>query len=123
MSYQVSERRIRNNKLRRRRQLKRHIGICFITLFLVAGLSMLFFDFKAKAQSIPEEVSYKYYKSVAVEAGDTIWGYAQHYADDEYYASYNSYMEEVMKINSLQNDSIQAGQHIILPYYSKEFIE
>lgn len=123
MRYQMSERRIRNNKLRRRRQLRRHIAVCLMTLFLAAGFSVLFFGFKSKAQSIPEEVSYKYYKSVTIKSGDTIWDYAEHFADAGYYDSYNSYIEEVRKINALQDDSIQIGQHIILPYYSNEFRE
>ena len=122
MNYQVSERRIKNNKLRRRRQLRHNIMKFVLTVMLISCLSVCFFSFKAKAQSNDAEISYKYYKSISVSAGDTIWDYAAEYADEEYYDSYESYINEVIRINALSNDSIRAGQSIIIPYYSNEFV-
>ncbi len=79
---------------------------------------------KAKAQSTfeAESIQYKYYMSVKVESGDTIWDYAERYANKTYYDSYNTYINEVVRINSLPNEEITIGQYIILPYYSNEFI-
>ncbi len=123
MNNNISERRIRNNKLRRRRQLRRNICISLMTFMLVAGFSVLFFSFGAKAQTdAGDDVSYKYYKSITVQAGDTIWDYAGLYADKDFYDSYENYIKEVMNINHLKDDNIICGQNIILPYYSNEFI-
>ncbi|MGN0377472.1 MAG: LysM peptidoglycan-binding domain-containing protein [Suilimivivens sp.] len=122
MNNHISERRIRNNKLRRRRQIRRNIFICLMTLVMITGFSTMFFSFKAKAQSRDEEISYKYYKSITVAAGDTMWDYAERYADTEFYDSYESYIKEVININHLDGDDIIYGQHIILPYYSNEFV-
>jgi len=122
MNYSVSERRIRNNRIRRRRQLKHHILMFITTVLLISCFSVCFFSFKAKAQSGSEEIAYKYYKSITVENGDTIWDYAEKYADSEYYDSYDCYIKEVIRINSLSDDSIQSGQYIIIPYYSYEFV-
>ena len=122
MNNQISERRIRNNKLRRNRQIRRNIGMCLATFIMIVGFSTLFFSFKSKAQSNNTDISYKYYKSITVAAGDTIWDYAELYADTDFYDSYGSYIQEVMDINHLKDDNIVYGQHIILPYYSNEFI-
>ena len=122
MNNQISERRIRNNKLRRRRQIRRNIYMTMITFVLIASLSVSFCSFGSKAQSRNEDISYKYYKSISVGAGDTLWDYAELYAVKDYYDTYNSYIKEVKEINHLQNDNIVYGQHIILPYYSNEFV-
>lgn len=122
MNYQISERRIRNNKLRRKRQLRHHIIMFMVTVLLITGFSVCFFSFKTKAQNETEEVAYKYYKSIVVDSGDTIWDYAEEYAHEDYYDSYESYIKEVIRINAMQDDSIQSGQYLIIPYYSYEFI-
>ncbi len=121
MNITVSERRIRNNRIRRRRQLRHRFFTCILTLAFVIGLSFLFFGFRTKAQGHDEEILYKYYKSVEVEAGDTLWNYADEYGNKEYYSSHQDYINEVMQMNGLMDDNITEGQYIILPYYSPEF--
>lgn len=122
MNYQISERRIRNNKLKRKRQLQNNIMKFVLTIILISCLSVCLFSFKTRAQSDDAEISYKYYKSVSVSAGDTLWDYAVKYADEAFYDSYETYITEVMNINALSDDSIKSGQSIIIPYYSNEFI-
>ncbi len=124
MNNHISERRIQNNKSRRRRQLRHQFLMLFATILLVFSFSVFGFSTKAKAQSASDaaDISYKYYKSVIVNSGDTIWDYAELYAAKDYYESYDSYIREVVQINSLSNDDIQSGQYLILPYYSNEFI-
>lgn len=118
----ASERRIRNNKIRRRREMQRNFLMCLLTILLVVSLSLIFFDFSTKAQSSDEEILYKYYKSIIVEDGDTLWDYAEEYAIREHYKDSQAYIEEVIKMNALKDDEITSGQHIILPYYSVEFV-
>ena len=122
MSTRVSERRIRNNKIRRRRELHRNILMCMFTFMLVISLSLIFFGFGTKAQSSDAEISYKYYKSITVQEGDTLWNYAEQYGNSEYYENNQSYINEVIKMNALTDTEITSGQCIILPYYSVEFI-
>lgn len=118
----ASERRIRNNRMRRTRQLRRHMIMCLLTFVLVISFSSIFFSFRTKAQSSEEEILYKYYKSVMVEDGDTLWGYAEIYGDSRYYDSNDAYVKEVMNMNFLNDDQITSGQYLILPYYSPEFL-
>lgn len=121
MRTEVSERRIRNNRIRRRRELRHHLMMGILTVFLVVSFSSLFFSFRTKAQG-QDELLYKYYKSVVVEKGDTLWTYACEYAPEQYYDSPETYIQEVIHINSLPEEQITYGQHLILPYYSAEFI-
>lgn len=118
MDFQVSERRIINNKIRRRRQLRRNICMYLMTMLLAISLSLVFFSFRAKAQSSDEALVYKYYKSIVVRNGDTLWDYAGMYGGDGQYSSSRDYIKEVMQLNSLHDHTIVAGQYLILPYYS-----
>lgn len=117
----ISERRIKNNRLRRNRQIRRNLSMLMMTVVLTVGFSVMFFSFKAKAQSSETPLFYKYYKSITVGGGDTIWDFAKLYADTDFYESYECYIKEVMDINHLKDDQIVYGQHIIIPYYSNEF--
>ena len=64
--------------------------------------------------------SYKYYKSIQVENGDTLWSIAQNNMD-EHYSNTSEYVAEVKQMNSLRSDQIFAGNYLIIPYYSAEF--
>lgn len=121
MNAGASERRIRNNRIRRQRELRRHIFMGVLAIALVIGLSLVFFSFGTKAQSNDEEILYKYYKSIVVEEGDTLWKYAGLYGEESYYSNRQEYIDEVVNMNALKDETITVGQHIILPYYSTVF--
>lgn len=118
-----SERRIRNNRLKRRRELRKHFLTLVLTFVLVMTCSMMFFTVKTKAQNSDEEILYKYYKSITVNQGDSLWGYAEEYADAGHYDSLRNYIDEVVRMNGLSSEDITTGQHLLLPYYSSEFVE
>ena len=117
----MSERRIKNNRIRRRQELRRHVFTGLVTVVLVISFSLLFFSFKIKAQS-SEEVQYKYYKSIQVQPGDSLWDYAGLYGDSRYYGSHRDYIKEVTAMNALTDEQITAGQYLILPYCDTVFI-
>lgn len=60
----------------------------------------------------------KYYKSIAIEYGDTLWGIAVEYKGVHYESVYD-YIDEVMQINNLITDRIHAGQYLTVPYFNK----
>ena len=65
---------------------------------------------------------FKYYTSVTVEVGDSLWQIAGDYIDS-HYNSRESYIAEVRSINHLaDNDTIYAGQILIVPYFSSEYV-
>lgn len=119
-----SERRIRINHMKRRRELRKHILAFALTFVLVITCSMMFFTVKTKAQNRDEAVyyKYKYYKSITVSRGDSLWIYAAEYADEDHYDSYQNYIDEVLQMNGLFSEDITIGQHLVVPYYSAEFV-
>lgn len=116
-----SERRIINNKLRRKQERKKNIVITLLTICLVTALSFTASGFLSNAQSDNMNVEFKYYKSVMVEQGDTLWSIASRHANSSY-KSKEEYIKEVMNMNRLTDDNITAGSYLIIPYFSSEFV-
>ena len=58
----------------------------------------------------------KYYKTICVEAGETLWDIAGEYVEGTD-VSRQEYIEEVCRLNGLEADEIQAGEHIVVAYY------
>ena len=63
-----------------------------------------------------DPVRYKYYKSIQIHSGDTLWNIAEEYITEDY-ESVNDYITEVKKINKLSSDKIQNSQYLTVPYY------
>lgn len=104
-------------------ELRRNVFTFVFTCMLIVFCSVSFFDFKTKAKEQEEETFYKYYKTVSIAQNDTLWNFAEQYADDRFYEDYQTYIAEVMRINSLDSSDITKDCHLILPYYSLEFKE
>ena len=117
----ASEKRIRNNKIRRQRQLKRNIMMLIFTSVLVLTLSIGGFAIGSKAQDKEELILYKYYTNIEVQYGETLWDIANTYFCEEKYRNYNHYVSEVMQINGLYSEEVSAGTYLIVHYYSAEF--
>lgn len=61
----------------------------------------------------------KYFTTIQIESGDTLWNIAKEYISPEY-ASIQDYIDEVESINHISVDDITAGCYITVPYYSEE---
>lgn len=110
------------NRLRRQKQLKLNTAVLAVSVFMVIVLSVLFLSFSTEANDFEHRSSYKYYKSIEISKGDTLWSIANENFDPEHYSSAYEYINEVKKMNSLTSDTIVAGSHIIVPYYASEFV-
>lgn len=110
----------RNSRMRRVRQLRRRIMLTAVTVCLSAVIGILGCSFLTEAQSGEAEVSYKYFTSIQIRPGDTLYSIASEYAD-EHYASVYAYMEEVCLTNHMLSEEISAGDYLVIPYYSTEF--
>lgn len=69
--------------------------------------------------SVSESPSYKYYTSITIEKGDTLWSIASEYMTSEYHGI-EEYIMEVRSLNHLYGDGIYAGEHLTIPYYSQQ---
>lgn len=116
----------RRNKATKRklRNLKRKLVVLtMITLFTLIGC-MHFGKLSSDAHGNLEEdpVSFKYYKSIEIQDGDTLWGIAEKYMDDEY-DSVQDYIAELKEINQLVTDDIQSANYLTVVYHDTEFKE
>lgn len=110
------------NRQKRKRQVRFHIMAVILSLVLILAISLLFISFSTEANDMEHQPSYKYYKSIEISKGDTLWSIANDNFDSAHYKDINEYVTEVKKINSLTSDNIVAGSHVIVPYYASEFV-
>ena len=98
--------------------VKRQLLLAAAAFLLIAGLSVIVGNGFVRAEDSVQGASFqkKYYKSIELESGDTLWAIAEEYRGDKYDSIY-SYIDEVMEINSLESTEIHAGQYLTVPYY------
>lgn len=114
----------RHNSNRKRRLSPRQKQIIFrkicalvSLLVLTVSLTLIISGSSSKAQAADNYN--KYFKSVTIERGETLYDYADRYADF-HYDSAEEYINEVAKINNINPNRIISGNNIIIPYYSLE---
>lgn len=119
-NHKISER--ANESLRKREAIvRRQRGLLAIAIILVVALGILLgSSMNAMASSEKDISSYnKYYVSIRVESGDTLWTIADEYVEG-FNLSKSDYIKEVCQINSISEDNIHAGDYIVVPYYSQD---
>ncbi|MDE6014583.1 MAG: LysM peptidoglycan-binding domain-containing protein [Acetatifactor sp.] len=123
--YEMTDRELRAYKreLRRQRQQRRRIVSLLLAVCLIAICVISFHSLTLSAKNGTETLSLKYYTGVTVKSGESLWTLADQYIDYEQYSNKDAYIKEVCSINRLDDASaIRAGQRLIFPYYSDEFI-
>ncbi len=64
----------------------------------------------------------KYYTSVKVEEGDSLWELSERFMSDEYGDRF-AYVREVQQLNHLSDgQTLHEGAFLVFPYYSSELI-
>lgn len=117
------ERQRGRERRQRKAEIRKHVfllafAVCFL-FAAVFGLNRMISNAGAPQET---ELSFKYYKNIPVEQGDTLFSIAGTYADREHYDSVDKYVREVRLMNHLdEDDTIYAGDWLIIPYYSGEF--
>ena len=103
------------SKRRRQVELKR-LFLAMFAAVIVAGCSLFVGAELVDAHDTNEEVMCKYYKSIEITDGDTLWSIAKENMSEEYDSVY-AYIEEVMEMNNLESDQIHSGQYLTVAYY------
>jgi cell division protein YceG involved in septum cleavage len=93
-----------------------------LILFAIMISLVFFISGSVKTSAQPVEPSYKYYTSIRVEKGDTLWNIANEYISDDY-SDIQEYIDEVCSINHISENEIHAGEYITVPYYSSQYLE
>lgn len=90
--------------------------LTMVLVICIPILSMIIFPKQATAVDTPEkQIVYEYFMNIEIQPGDSLWDYAEKYAKDK---DYKKYIKEVKEINHIYGSKINAGDTIILPYYS-----
>lgn len=123
--YEMNERELRKyaRTLRLQRERRRK---CLTALIAAAATvcMILICSVSYKALDTNANDGFKYYTGITVKAGESLWEIAGEYVDGVHYNSRESYIAEVCSINHLADESdITAGQMLILPYYSNEYVQ
>lgn len=113
-----AEERIRRNRIRRQRQLRRRLSLFAAAVLLT--LSMAGGGFIVRAREVSPDPVYKYYTSIRIEEGDSLWSIAAAYKNGSF-ESRQEFLQEVIQINHLLDSEIRQGDYLIIPYYSSEF--
>lgn len=93
---------------------------CFHSLIFFGIILAMFLTIGAMIRQSPAEASTissnnVYYKSIEVSEGDTLWTIADEYMGNAF-TDKESYIREVKKLNHLNNDQIQTGAYLMIPY-------
>lgn len=90
-----------------------------ILIIIVSVVIILSSSIHIFAKSSNNATYHKYYTSIQIQPGDTLWSIA-----DEYISSINidkkDYISEICNLNNISEDNIHSGQYIIVAYYSQD---
>ncbi|MGF6989044.1 LysM repeat protein [Lachnospiraceae bacterium PM6-15] len=59
----------------------------------------------------------KYYKSIQITSGDTLWDIANEYRGNQ---EIKSYIKEIKKMNNLKSDQINDMSYLTIMYYEQD---
>ena len=106
------------NKRKAQKIRRKALFIIIMTVILVICISTTLGSgfVNAESDSSVGCVQRKYYKSIEIQSGDTLWAIAAEYKGNHYDSTY-AYIDEVMEMNHLDSDQIHAGQYLTIPYY------
>lgn len=100
---------MRGNTLLGRRKMFGWTAVAFIAAVII--LCGTIHIFASSGDSRPYN---KYYTSVRVEEGDTVWSIA----DSQ--VSKRAYVDEICRLNSLTDGNVRSGDYIVVSYYSQD---
>ncbi len=124
--YYMTDRELRayRRNCRRQRERKRRALSLAATLCLILVCAVSYHAITTSAHTDEDGMDFKYYTNITVQSGESLWDIAGDHMDEEHYESRSDYMKEVQHINHLEEgDLLRAGQHIVIPYYSEEFVQ
>lgn len=110
---------MKNKKKSKKSSEKHHFAKFVLCLAVFAAIATAVIAIKGNKATADESLELnKYYTSVTVEAGDTLWSIATEYKKTAT-SSTKAYIEEIKSINNLSSDDITAGQNLIVVYYAE----
>lgn len=118
----ISKRRAHAKYRARQLEVRRNMLLLCLSIAAILFFTLWVTSISTQASDSEHQPMYKYFKSIEITAGDTLWSIAEANMDDEHYSYPSDYVAEVKRMNSLTSDRIEAGSYLIVPYYSTEFV-
>lgn len=95
-------------------------NIYSIVVVLVVLVSVMIFSFAQKTDAKENSTSTnreKYYTSILIEEGDSLWSIAEEYRPDKG-VSIKKYIKDLKKMNNIDTDTIHAGNYLTIYYFN-----
>ena len=87
----------------------------------IVGLNLLGFIKLNILAREPDSLTYtKYYKSIIIQEGDSLWKLAERYCPYEFLTT-EEYVYELKRINGITEDTIHAGRYLTIVYFEPSF--
>lgn len=115
---------MRPSMFRKKRYKRKKWNITLILFALLFGIFIGWFLGKQQVVSVSANANknqvqrFKYFTSLEIENGDTIWDIAKQNMTEEY-DSINDYIKEIKQCNNLSSDHITTGHYLLIPYYAE----
>lgn len=89
-------------------------------VFLLAASGFFGMDrINAKADNEKTSAVQKYYTSIEIQDGDSLWSIAAQYKEKSGKTT-GELVDELKQMNSLSEDTIHAGHYLVIPYYLED---
>ncbi len=111
-----------SKRLAKARKRRREIYVKKVALFAIAlcTITVLSIGLGGRLVDAHDDLlssnTQKYYKSIQLQAGDTLWDIAKEHMNQEYDSIFE-YIDEVKEINNLDDDEIHEGQYLTIAYF------
>lgn len=111
------ELRARRQAMQRKKQQQGQIRMLVAAILITAAVVFLIIHFCSTASARElDSGRVKYYTSIQIHTGDSLWSIAEEYISEEYH-SVPEYIEELKRVNHLKNDTIHSGKYLVVSYY------
>lgn len=96
--------------------VKHFLHIAVVTIFLSLAIAGLFaICGTSKVSAAPDCEPVRYYTSIKIEQGDSLWEIASRYKSGS--ESTAEYIDEIITMNQLSSEQITAGKSLMIYYY------
>lgn len=91
-------------------------AICTILITVVLFVALI--NYRTSVSAAPDQALNKYYTSIEIQTGDTLWDIADDYEENGY-STRNSFLKEIQSLNNIDDSEITSGCYLIIPYYAE----